>query len=748
MKKLICFILILCLALSACPVFSSDEDVITVLWSAQELAGGDLSVEVWGAEDGLWAILALYSDGALCKTARVKTENSSARITVSADGSEDCAKLFLWNTELSPAARVLSVLTPSGAEYIGGTKYTQPDETVEIMVSDDQLVNKPSSVAYHTFDAITGEYKISFSLTVLKNGDNAVMLGDSANGALAYNTSSAILLMTGGSFSVRNGDGKGGYSDTAAALCDAVEGETYAAIFEGSVSTNTYTVSITDSEGKTYTSGEVAARLNASSLDTIAFISNGHSTVVSSDGKYSDYYFCAADFKAEAVEDDPVYEGFAGLYYGIKANGKYIRGNNGKLSADYAEAKDSSAMFLPRYMGDGSYAFLCKSSSRRITAASKNSQLASADYASNDLTQHWYLEESENSTAQQPAYYLKSMYNDCYAGVVNGYMAAVSEENKTELQFVPLYSESPLYLVSLTDAYAALESKQRARIEEIYESVAGDIFGRYGSGDATWTMRTRFDNTFTEILDGTLASFDKQYAALCNLLNSENGYVIENLDTYSPDTALPGKGAYYETDDGTYGYYNFWSTTYLNGTLYKYSIYEDDGTLQQTVNLYVEDNDVAKGNAATFKKTFLLIPYVYRRHVQNVRIRNDNADSYNGGGSDIYIRTKWINESVSNMLGTLIHECGHGIDQNSGVWSTGSGWVAAMSADMYMASKYANSSKAEDFAEFGRLYFLCYGNRDMQKGLQLLFPERYASFYRLRNNRYGGFSLWDDTEYL
>lgn len=794
MKRFLQIMIVISMILSCCPFISVGAGTIKVSWNEECLTGGELTASISGVEDGVVAFLAVYSDGGLTNVASARPENSLLEISVNI--SEVCsgsiAKLFLWNEEsIKPEAKVLSVVTPEGIEnnYAGddddntgngenntdddntdndgnntdddntgnggnntdddntGDKDNIANEEKEIWVSDNQINNHASSVAYHEFDALNGEYVISFSLTVNQKGDNAVLIGSSENGDLIYGTASALLLFNNNYFSVRNGDGNGGYSASAVNLCAFTINETYFVVFEGNATNNTYKVSITDESGNTYTSGSIAARKNASALDTIAFISNSNNTTVT-DGQYSNYLFYASDFTAEAVIDDPVYSGFAGMYYGIKANGKYIRGNNGKISADYTSVKDSSAMFFPRNMGDGSYAFLCRSSDRRITSSALNGNLTSADYVTSNASQHWIMEKAEEFTDEMPAYYLKSMNNGFYIGVVNGYLTAVNESRKAVFQFEALYDESPLYLVSQTEAYAMLSKAQRARLEEVYESVAGDIFGRYGSTDTKWTERVRMDSTFSEVLDGSL-SVSKQYSKLCELLNSENGYIIENLDTYNVSKSLPEtNGLYCKTDGGEYGSYVFWNSTVLKGTRYTLTIYEADGTIQQTINLYVHDDGVPKQNAETLKEAIVQIPYSYRKHIKNVRIRSDNANSFNGGGSDIYIRLDYVMTDVNRMLGTLIHECSHGIDQNNGNWSIGSGWADAMKNDMYMTSVYANSSNAEDFAEFGRLYFACCGNQDMQKALQILFPERYASYYRLRNSRMGGFSLWEDTETL
>ncbi|MGN1098316.1 MAG: hypothetical protein ACI4SS_05415, partial [Clostridia bacterium] len=371
---------------------------------------GKISAEVTNA-DGSSAYLAVYKDGGLAGV-------SSDSLSVDASGFDE-AKVFLWNkNNLEPSSPVLSVLTPDGVKIPFGS---------EIWVSDNQVSNKKDSAANHNFGALSKAYRISFYLTVDKKGDNAVLLGDSANGDLGYGSASATLLFTSsGYFSVRNGKGDGNYSGDAVNLCEAKVGETYFVTFKGDISENTYTVSITDKDGVKYESDTLAARKNGAAMDTVALVSNSKNTVKSG-GFYSDYNFHVNDFTAEALVDNyfVTYSGFGGIYYGVTVGGKYIRGNNGKITADYASVKDNSAMFMPRDMGDGSYSLVCRSSNNRITTAGSGERLASAAYASNNDTQHWILEPSENYTEEKPAYYLKSLENGLYIGVKDNYLTAV-----------------------------------------------------------------------------------------------------------------------------------------------------------------------------------------------------------------------------------------------------------------------------------------------------------------------------------
>ncbi len=745
MKKLFKIMFVL-FAVLLCSAGAVRAESVKVGWNKGALTSGELSVTLSGAEDGLTAVLALYEGDALVSVNHRTVENSAAEIKADVENAENgIAKLMLWDwNNLNPMSEVLSIITPDGVT---------PEQ---LWVSDNQRQNKPDSVAYHDIEpALDGKYTVSFELTINANGDNAILFGDSSNGALEYASSSAILLFRDGNFAVRSGDGNGRYNADAVNLCAAEIGKVYKVEVHGDITSNTYTVSVTDENGNTYNSDELHARKNGSKLDTIALISNQHNTVVT-DGGYSDFLFYIKKFLAVKIAqepEDPTYNGFAGMYYGITVNGKYIRGNMGKISADYEAVTDVSAQFIPRDMADGTFSLLCRSSNRRITTADLKSPLPSGDYATNDKTQHWYLEESENYTPKHLSYYLKSADNDVYIGLSGGYLSAVNEANKVELVFYPLPDESPLYQVSLTDAYARLTSAQRKRIVTFYETMAGDVFDRYSSGDyVNWTFRARLDKAFADILSGNLDE-DAQYERLVGILSGENGHlIVYNNNNYRASMSLPGtENLRYEIDEGTPGRYNLmWpgADSIQDATMYNLKIY-DGNELQQTIALYVQDNNtIAEGNFNTFLNVITKVPYIYRRLIDTVKIREDNAGQYNCYNSNgLYIRLKRTPDQ-SEMLDKLIHECNHSIDRSNGNWSGGGPWAKAMEDDMIRATSYASTNQVEDFAEFGRLYALCYDNQDRQKALQILFPNRYASYWRLRNNNLGGFQLWEDTEYL
>ena len=719
-------------------LFQTNVNAAEVFWSGYK-TGGEITAYVNEIEEGDKVTIGIFNENdELVRAKSALSEGESVEFNVNTQGGE-YARTFVWGKEsLEPFGTVETIVAKDGIK-------------TDAIFSDNQQPNRADTVAgYRTFDAVTGEYMIKININVWKKGDNAIVLGDSGNGTLHYGTSSATLLFNGDNFSVRDGAGDGSYAASAVNLCAVELNRTYEVVFWGNTNDDTYKVIITDGKSR-YTSTTLHSRTNGEKLDTIALISNGKNTTVINDC-YSDFAFLGKGLEVITDPEDMVletiylYEGFEGLYYGLMVDGKFVRGNNGKLTYDYDNVNDDSAKFLPRDMGDGSHAFVCKSSNNRMTVpGNKYDYIASSAYAPNDNTQHWIMEKSENWRKDNLSYYLKHIDSDNYVGygILTNNLTLRGSGYKAEITFVPLYEESPLYVVSGTNAYHRLTDRQRFMIESVYESVAGDIFGRYG-GYTDWTPRIRMDNLFSEILSGDFSE-SEQLTKFNEFLNDTNGFIYSGQANYEAvSLELPGSvGCYTEVGEGEEGTYDFWRGTMLSGVKYPVTIYNSEKEKEQTLTVYVQNNDVAEHNYSIFLQAIIQIPYEFRTHLKNVKIRNDSANSFNGGGNDVYVRLNWKMDR-GGMRSTLVHELGHIIDQKNGNWASGSGWSWAIGQDMYTPSTYGASNNAEDFAEFCRMYFAAYSCKDRQRGLAVIMPERYASFGRLRKNNMAGWGLWED----
>ncbi|MBQ6795738.1 MAG: hypothetical protein IJO83_06295, partial [Clostridia bacterium] len=428
MKKTICLII------TAIMLFTAVEaGAVGITWSKDTLSEGSLTATVTGIEEGDRVAVATYTGGVFSSFNMVWSEGESASVPVEVKKGDDTARAFVWEqTGMMPKISD-SYITADGI---------MDDNTI---FSDNQKINNAAAVGYRKITPLQGDYSVSFDLTVRVKGDNAIMLGDSTNGETGYGEASAILQFTGDSFTTRRGNGDGTYAEAAADICTFETDKLYHVTIQGNTTTNTFNVIINDGENE-YISDTMNARTNATAagIDTIAFVNNGKNTV-NNNGYYSNYNFFGTNLKVEnkkTVEiPHYIYEGFEGLYYGMEvvSTGKYVRGNNGRLTADYSAITSDSAKFIPRDMGDGSHAFVCKSSNNRITTAGTNGEtLTSSGYVMTDNTQHWVMEESENYSEDNKTYYLKHMDSGNYVGLSGTSLALVTAANKKEIRFVPL----------------------------------------------------------------------------------------------------------------------------------------------------------------------------------------------------------------------------------------------------------------------------------------------------------------------
>ncbi len=118
------------------------------------------------------------------------------------------------------------------------------------------------------------------------------------------------------------------------------------------------------------------------------------------------------------------------------------------------------------------------------------------------------------------------------------------------------------------------------------------------------------------------------------------------------------------------------------------------------------------------------MPYAIRQYVHVLYWKaGDGANSFNGGGNQIWIRLNYEPSTSMQIASTLCHELGHILDSN--VLPDNNVWSYAESMDAIPISGYGASNQAEDLAEFNKLYFMTRGT-DGFKYLEEIYPNRYA----------------------
>ena len=77
----------------------------------------------------------------------------------------------------------------------------------------------------------------------------------------------------------------------------------------------------------------------------------------------------------------------------------------------------------------------------------------------------------------------------------------------------------------------------------------------------------------------------------------------------------------------------------LEGKRYTFSIIDDYGT--HTMDVYIQNDPVAQTNGNNLLEAIKQIPFPVRRNIRTIKVRLDEANSYNCGTNDLYMRLTW-----------------------------------------------------------------------------------------------------------
>ncbi len=191
---------------------------------------------------------------------------------------------------------------------------------------------------------------------------------------------------------------------------------------------------------------------------------------------------------------------------------------------------------------------------------------------------------------------------------------------------------------------------------------------------------------------------------------------------------LPDKEkAKYEIKSKTYkDSYDVWRGTMLPVWMYEVEMAGDvEGQVHTwTMISTVEDSSIVTDAINALSR----FPYAIRHHINRLIYRQDSANSYNGGGDTIWIRLTWV-PNEKQIAHTLAHELGHVLDSN--LTSESGLWDRARANDMVPMSSYGNSNRAEDLAEFSRMFNVLRTDAEALKELQKVYPNRFAAYAAL-----------------
>ncbi len=439
---------------------------------------------------------------------------------------------------------------------------------------------------------------------------------------------------------------------------------------------------------------------------------------------------------------DTVYEGMSERYYTISSP-------DGSLSVNkrVVSVAEEGTLFRLKGMAEGYVAFEDYQTPKYRLEYTESSGVRVYYYSAGGAKQRWIMEEYNNGYTLENA-------NGGYLAIQDGAVCVQDEKYEWAVEFA---GETPFSLMTSTDAFKLFTEEEQQRIIEICTSVGADALP-FAANDKSFLDDC--EKVFSDLYYNNTYTPEQEKAKILEALSKPvMGTGIVSPDFETP--TFPGGDAAITQSSPVKTKQFMWDLVEENGVIYSASAehpytgapincYRIDVTYKtststHTVKLYCVDPDFANvQNAIT---ALGKIPYEYRKNVKNMYVYYSSTDStYNLGynpdydGDELFVRLKGT-ATVEAMVESFAHELGHSLDYHANGypglstqhWSQGAAWQSHIKADIVTVSGYGNSNLYENFAEFARLYWLCYSNRDYQIGIAQLYPNTFASYKRALN---------------
>ena len=361
------------------------------------------------------------------------------------------------------------------------------------------------------------------------------------------------------------------------------------------------------------------------------------------------------------------------------------------------------------------------------------------NYKVGNSSQRWILEEYNEG-------YAIALSNSGYLAIENGALTISDDKYQWSLKYK---GETPFTIMTGLEGFEAMTASEKARVAEICTSVGAEVFPAMDSSGISFL--DSLEETFVSIYlnrDNLTAEEEKE-----QILSAVSVPVMGSLVGYSPVPTFPGGDAEITQSTPVKTKHEMWDLVEENGVIYSASdahpytgapinCYRIDVTYKtpsttQKVAVYCVDPNFA--NVQTAISALGKFPYAYRQHIETMYVyRSTTTSSFNCGGKELFVRLTGVSDE-SGMIQGFAHELGHSndymangdINNRASHWSQGTKWQSAVTDDIATISTYGNSNSDEGFAEFARLYWLCYSNRDLEIGIKQLYPNRFASFQRM-----------------
>ncbi|MBQ3110352.1 MAG: RICIN domain-containing protein [Clostridia bacterium] len=416
----------------------------------------------------------------------------------------------------------------------------------------------------------------------------------------------------------------------------------------------------------------------------------------------------------KASDDDP----FNGKYFRLKhvATGRY-------LCVEYAKTDDGA----------------------KVVVANRDDSNSNQVWGFTAMDEGFYKIFNQNSK--------KSIDVGAFSTVAGAELTQYTSNGGTNQQVKPVKNADGTYTlvirhsnlaITATDRFTTQEEltnddTQKFEAEYVGQTPMGNLKESAGYKALDDVTRERFDSfVYTSLPFGARVQNEVENKLIMsdyyNISEEEQIKVLKDCLTITVygqvdfGEILPDKEkAKYEIKSKTYkDSYDVWRGTMLPVWMYEVEMAGDvEGQVHTwTMISTVEDSSVVTDAINALSR----FPYAIRHHINRLIYRTDNANSYNGGGDTIWIRLNWIPDE-KRIAHTLAHELGHVLDSN--LTSESALWDRARANDMVPMSSYGNSNRAEDLAEFSRMFNVLRTDEAALKELQKVYPNRFAAYAAL-----------------
>lgn len=420
----------------------------------------------------------------------------------------------------------------------------------------------------------------------------------------------------------------------------------------------------------------------------------------------------------EVYVTDKAEDAFSGKYFRLKhvSTGRYLcveyanTADGAKVVVANRDDSNSNQVWGFAAMDDGFYKIFNQNSKKSIDVG------AFSTVAGTELTQY----TANGGTNQQVKPVLNS--DGTYTLVLRHSGLAITATDRfttqeeltndsTQAFEFEYVGQTPMGSLKESEGYKALDEVTKERFDSfVYTTLP---FGA--------RVQSEVENKLI-MSDYYNISTDEQLAVLKDCLNI-TVYGQVDFGEILPDN----EKAKYEITGKTYQEsYDVWRGTMLPVWMYSVKMEGDvEGQLHEwTMISTVEDSSIVTDAINALSR----FPYAIRKHIKRLIYRQDSANSYNGGGDTIWIRLTWV-PNEKQIAHTLAHELGHVLDSN--LTSESALWDRACETDMAPMSSYGNSNRAEDLAEFSRMFNVLRTDAEALTELEKVYPARFAAYAAL-----------------